>query len=80
MTPRHGRRLIRCSGLRGTRLYENAVVDENGTWWAMDEQGNLHRFKGVGGDVHWNGSTGDRVPIDFNDIPSYVRRHFKFKP
>ena len=45
--------------------------------FAMDSQGNIHRFEGTNGEFHWNGSTGDRNnPLAGNQIPSSIQRQF----
>lgn len=59
-------------------LYNDSVCAENGTRWAIDENGDLHRFcKPSNGEVHWNGSTAGKDPICSNDVPKEIKRCFQ---
>lgn len=62
-------------------LYEKSIDDPskpNGTRWAQDEDGTIHRFsKPSNGETHWNGSTAADKPISPNDIPNGVKKAFK---
>lgn len=68
-------------------LYRSAKRAKNGDYWAMDSNGNYHRFKHGHGTVHWSGSTllkkrgkpGSKPPtrdnpdpINFKDVPDEV--------
>ncbi|MBP7937790.1 MAG: RHS repeat-associated core domain-containing protein [Phycisphaerae bacterium] len=56
-------------------LSDNAIEDANGTRWAIDSDGTIHRFsKPSNGESHWNGSTSGDKPIRMEDIPVEIRR------
>jgi RHS repeat-associated protein len=58
-------------------LFEKARIDGKGVRWAVDENGNIHRFSAdSNGFSHWNGSTADAVPIREESIPIEIRREF----
>ena len=49
-------------------LFGNSVTfGDNKTRYAVDSDGNVHRFNGSNGTYHWNGSTGDKSsPLNIN--------------
>jgi len=58
-------------------LYQNSVEAKDGTRWAKDSDGNLHRFNSPSnGQTHWNGSTAGDRPIRPNNIPPEIKRSF----
>ena len=62
-------------------LYVNSRKStENGTYWSMDGDGELHRFsRPRNGDTHWNGSTGGSRPIRPGSVPSDIRKFFSWR-
>ncbi|WP_038706214.1 two-partner secretion domain-containing protein [Pseudomonas soli] len=45
------------------------------TRYAVDADGQVHRFMGSNGEYHWNGSTGDsRSPLRGNQIPTDIQK------
>jgi hypothetical protein len=59
-------------------LYDKAIKDSNGRWWAKDADGVIHRFsRPSNGETHWNGSTVGADPIRMNDIPNEIRNALK---
>nr|WP_301292294.1 hemagglutinin repeat-containing protein [Erwinia aphidicola] len=42
--------------------------------FAVDSQGNVHRFEGTNGQYHWNGSTGDKNALTSGQIPNAVQK------
>lgn len=61
-------------------LYDNSVADQKGVRWAMDSDGEMHRFsKPSNGKTHWNGSTRGRDPIKPQNIPADIKRRFGYK-
>ena len=74
-------------------LYRKAIADNKGDYWSLDETGNIHRFQTTNWTAHWNGATQLKKPgkpnsmfstpenpdpIDWNEIPVEVRRHFGY--
>lgn len=74
-------------------LYRKAIADNKGDYWSLDETGNIHRFQTTNWTAHWNGATQLKKPgkpnsvfstsenpdpIDWNDIPVGVLRHFGY--
>jgi RHS repeat-associated protein len=58
-------------------LYKNSVEANNGTRWARDSDGTLHRFNSPSnGQTHWNGSTAGTDPIRPNVIPPEIKRFY----
>lgn len=53
----------------GTKQYPNKKVR-----FAVDSQGNIHRFEGTNGQYHWNGSTGDKNALTSDQVPSAVQK------
>jgi RHS repeat-associated protein len=59
-------------------LYDKAIKDSNGRWWAKDADGVIHRFsRPSNGETHWNGSTTGPDPIRMSDIPNEIRNALK---
>ena len=59
-------------------LYDKSIEANNGTRWAKDADGVIHRFsKPSNGESHWNGSTTGPKPIRWEDIPVEIRRVLK---
>ena len=59
-------------------LFDNSIADENGTRWAKDDNGVIHRFSSPSnGQSHWNGSTAGPNPIQERNIPIGIRRALK---
>lgn len=59
-------------------LYDKSIPARDGTRWAKDEDGVIHRFsKPSNGDTHWNGSTSGPRPIRENNIPPEIKKAFK---
>ncbi len=55
-------------------LYDKAIQDGQGRWWAKDADGTIHRFSAESnGETHWNGSTAGSNPIRMDNIPSEIR-------
>ncbi|ELF4898735.1 hemagglutinin repeat-containing protein [Salmonella enterica] len=52
-----------------TKQYPNKKVR-----FAVDSQGNIHRFEGTNGQYHWNGSTGDKNALTSDQVPSAVQK------
>jgi len=58
-------------------LYKNAIKSDNGTWWAKDSDGELHRFSAdSNGVTHWNGSTAGEYGIQSQNIPGDIKKAF----
>jgi hypothetical protein len=58
-------------------LYQNSVEANDGTFWAKDSNGTLHRFsRPSNGQTHWNGSTAGSNPIRPNNIPPEIKDIF----
>lgn len=48
--------------------------------FAVDSNGNVHRFEGTNGEYHWNGSSGDtKNPLTGKQIPSDVQKQLGVK-
>jgi filamentous hemagglutinin len=48
--------------------------------FAVDNNGNVHRFEGTNGEYHWNGSSGDtKNPLTGKQIPSDVQKQLGVK-
>ena len=61
--------------LNAAELYDRSILSEEGTRWAQDASGTIHRFsKPCNGDSHWNGSTAGRKPIQPRNIPPDIRK------
>ena len=58
----------------GTKQYPNKKVR-----FAVDSQGNIHRFEGTNGQYHWNGSTGDKNALTSDQVPSAVQKQLGVK-
>jgi len=59
-------------------LYDKAIKDSKGRWWAKDADGVIHRFAAESnGETHWNGSTAGSKPIRMEDIPNAIRNSLK---
>jgi len=50
-----------------TKQYSNKEVR-----FAVDSQGNVHRFVGTNGEYHWNGSTADKNALTSDQIPTAI--------
>ncbi|ADO50545.1 putative adhesin/hemagglutinin/hemolysin [[Enterobacter] lignolyticus SCF1] len=57
-----------------TKQYQNKEVR-----FAVDSDGNIHRFEGTNGQYHWNGSTGDKNALASDQIPSAVQKQLGVK-
>jgi RHS repeat-associated protein len=58
-------------------LYKNATKSKNGTWWAKDSDGVLHRFSSDNaGGAHWSGSTAGENGIQSQNIPGDIKNAF----
>lgn len=51
-----------------TKQYSNKEVR-----FAVDSQGNVHRFVGTNGEYHWNGSTADKNALTSDQIPTSIQ-------
>ncbi|MGA2083667.1 MAG: hypothetical protein ABSH53_24120 [Holophaga sp.] len=61
-------------------LFGRSIEAENGTRWAMDSNGIVHRFSAPSnGATHWNGSTGGAKPIQVSSIPIDIKRKLNIK-
>jgi RHS repeat-associated protein len=61
-------------------LFNNSIPAKDGTRWAKDERGVLHRFsKPSNGQSHWNGSTGGKRPIREQNVPDEIKKELKSK-
>jgi len=59
-------------------LYDKSIEADNGTRWAKDADGTIHRFsKPSNGESHWNGSTEGAKPIRSENIPPEIRKVLK---
>jgi len=52
-----------------TKQYSNKEVR-----FAVDSQGNVHRFVGTNGEYHWNGSTADKNALTSDQIPTSIQK------
>ncbi|WP_239954918.1 VENN motif pre-toxin domain-containing protein [Pantoea sp. Z09] len=52
-----------------TKQYPNKEVR-----FAVDSQGNIHRFVGTNGEYHWNGSTADKNALTSDQIPTAIQK------
>ncbi|MDY0418042.1 hemagglutinin repeat-containing protein [Enterobacter sp. 170198] len=52
-----------------TKQYPNKEVR-----FAVDSQGNVHRFVGTNGEYHWNGSTADKNALTSDQIPTSIQK------
>ncbi|WP_447766157.1 VENN motif pre-toxin domain-containing protein, partial [Enterobacter asburiae] len=52
-----------------TKQYSNKEVR-----FAVDSQGNVHRFVGTNGEYHWNGSTADKNALTSEQIPTAIQK------
>ncbi|URQ61706.1 hemolysin/hemagglutinin-like protein HecA precursor [Pantoea alhagi] len=52
-----------------TKQYPNKEVR-----FAVDSQGNVHRFVGTNGEYHWNGSTADKNALTSDQIPTAIQK------
>ncbi|MDI3414627.1 MULTISPECIES: hypothetical protein [Pantoea] len=52
-----------------TQQYSNKEVR-----FAVDSQGNVHRFVGTNGEYHWNGSTADKNALTSGQIPAAIQK------
>ncbi|MSP18548.1 MAG: hypothetical protein EXR74_03140 [Bdellovibrionales bacterium] len=75
-------------------LYRQAIADNKGDYWAIDKNGNLHRFQtDQNWTTHWNGSTQlkkpgkpnsqytteeNPAPMSWDKIPPEVLKHFGY--
>jgi hypothetical protein len=59
------------------QLYDKAIEDGQGRWWAKDGDGVIHRFTGNNGEVHWSGSTSGPDGIPMDRIPIEIRTALK---
>jgi len=55
--------------ISSTNQYSNKEVR-----FAVDSQGNVHRFVGTNGEYHWNGSTADKNALTGAQIPTAIQK------
>lgn len=61
------------------KLFEHSIPSTNQysnkeVRFAVDSQGNVHRFVGTNGEYHWNGSTADKNALTSDQIPTAIQK------
>ncbi|MCG7366321.1 hypothetical protein MHZ90_09240 [Pantoea sp. ACRSH] len=61
------------------KLFEHSIPSTNQysnreVRFAVDGQGNVHRFVGINGEYHWNGSTADKNALTSAQIPTAIQK------